>query len=164
MNPALVVILLVALLALATVAGLVGRSRAGRVKASGGSETVAVSELVPGESGGTAATLLQFSTEFCSTCGPTGVQLEKLATEFAGVRHVDVDITHRPDLARRFDILQSPTTLVLDGDGAIRARIGGSPRLADLRTRLAGLVAVGARTAGTAAPATTTAPTTREAS
>jgi thiol-disulfide isomerase/thioredoxin len=136
MNPLVVVILLAALLALATAVGVAVRASSGRTRATAGSETVRVSELVAAETGGSRATLLQFSTEVCSPCVAAGVQLGKLARDLPGVRHIDVDVTHRPDLARRFDLLQSPTVLLLDGTGAIRARIGGAPRIPELRREI----------------------------
>ena len=37
-------------------------------------------------------------------------------------------MTHRPELAARYRVLQTPTTLILDSDGAVRARIGGAVR------------------------------------
>jgi thiol-disulfide isomerase/thioredoxin len=141
MNPLVVVGLLVALLVVATAAGLVWRATTGRARQTAGFESVTVADLAPGEHGGTVATLLQFSTEFCSPCVATGVQLERLAAALPGVQHVDVDITHRPDVASRFGILQSPTTLLLDGDGRIRVRVGGAPRIPELRAHLDGLVA-----------------------
>jgi hypothetical protein len=51
-------------------------------------------------------------------------------------RIIEVDITHRPDIASRFNVLQTPTTLVLDNSGAIAARIGGAPRPEAVRTAL----------------------------
>lgn len=53
--------------------------------------------------------------------------LSGLAEAHAGVAFVDVDLTHRADLANRFNIMQTPTTFILDGAGRIRARIGGVP-------------------------------------
>jgi thioredoxin-like negative regulator of GroEL len=50
------------------------------------------------------------------------------ADDLDGVRHVEVDLTSRPDLAGRFGILQTPTTLVLDASGSVRLRIGGAAR------------------------------------
>ena len=44
------------------------------------------------------------------------------------VRHVEVDIADRPDLAAQFNVLQTPTTLILDAAGSVRARIGGAVR------------------------------------
>jgi len=49
---------------------------------------------------------------------------------------VDVDLTHRADLARRFNVLQTPTTLVLDRAGRVRARVGGVPNRAALHAHL----------------------------
>jgi hypothetical protein len=47
------------------------------------------------------------------------------------VTHVEVDLGDRPDLARRFGVLQTPTTLLLDSTGAVRARIAGAARPAE---------------------------------
>ena len=50
--------------------------------------------------------------------------------------HVDVDVTRRADIASRFNLLQSPTTFILDARGVVRARIGGAPRRAELAAEL----------------------------
>jgi thiol-disulfide isomerase/thioredoxin len=85
---------------------------------------------------GDRATLVQFSTEFCTGCRPTARQLAAVAGEYDGVRHVEIDLTHRADLAARFAVLQTPTTLILGADGAPTARIGGVPRLGAVRHHL----------------------------
>ena len=77
---------------------------------------------------GADATLLQFSTEVCSPCRATHTVLDDLARERDGLRHVDLDITHRGDLAAKYNIMQTPTTLILDSTGTVRARIGGAAR------------------------------------
>ncbi len=41
--------------------------------------------------------------------------------------HLDIDVTHRPDIAKHFHVLQTPTTLVLDADGVVQTRFGGVP-------------------------------------
>ena len=76
---------------------------------------------------GETATLLQFSTEICSRCPGVHRQLAAVAAAHEGVRHLDVDLTHRPDLARHFHVMQTPTTLILDRRGAVQSRIGGVP-------------------------------------
>jgi len=126
---------LAALVAVATAAGLLWRATSGRAR------TVRRAEVVqPGEVGtepfGGRATLLQFSTAFCAPCRSTARVLGTVADDLTGVRHVEVDLTNRPDLADRFSVLQTPTTLVLDGAGSVRARIGGPARAADVRTTL----------------------------
>ena len=85
---------------------------------------------------GDRATLVQFSTEFCTGCRPTARQLSAMAGDYDGVRHVEIDLTHRADLAARFAVLQTPTTLILGADGALTARIGGVPRLGAVRHHL----------------------------
>ena len=76
---------------------------------------------------GEVATLLQFSTEMCARCPGVHRTLAAIADDHEGVRHLDVDLTHRPDIAKHFHVLQTPTTLVLDRDGVVRTRFGGTP-------------------------------------
>jgi len=127
--------------ALATVLGLVWRSGAGRVRATktdaAGTRSTSAAALGLADADlGTAATLVQFSTEFCSRCPSTARRLAAVADGYDGVRHVEIDLTHRADLADRFHVRQTPTTLILRADGTTTARIGGVPRLADVRTHL----------------------------
>lgn len=114
------------LVALTAVVGLVLRRRQGRARAVSSTEVVDARSL--GADGlGEQATLLQFSTEMCSRCPGVRRMLSEVADARGGVRHLDVDLTHRPDLAQRFRVLQTPTTLVLDRRGSIRTRFGGTP-------------------------------------
>ena len=113
-----VVVALVGLVAFATVLGMLWRTSQGRVRSAAGR----VDDI---ELGG-RATLLQLSSEVCAPCRATARVLGDLTD--ADVRHVEVDITDRPDLVSRFNVLQTPTTFILDRDGAVRARIGGAVR------------------------------------
>jgi thioredoxin-like negative regulator of GroEL len=117
----------------ATAIGLAWRARTGRLRETPtreaeGEPDAAALDLAPGVLG-TSATLVQFSTEFCSRCPATARRLAGVAAQYRGVRHVEVDVTHRADLASRFHVLQTPTTLILDARGRASARIGGIPRL-----------------------------------
>ncbi|TDN88619.1 thioredoxin family protein [Microbacterium sp. BK668] len=76
---------------------------------------------------GETATLLQFSTELCARCPGVHRTLSSVADSRPGVRHLDIDLTHRPDIARHFHVMQTPTTLILDRDGVIQTRFGGIP-------------------------------------
>jgi thiol-disulfide isomerase/thioredoxin len=114
------------LLAATIVGGLVVRVRSGRVRRHVPHEVIEPERL--GADGlGEAATLLQFSTEMCSRCPGVHRMLSSVAAGHDGVRHLDVDLTHRPDIAKHFHVLQTPTTLILDRDGAVQSRIGGIP-------------------------------------
>ena len=140
MNPVAVIAILVGLVALATALGLVWQSRNGRISTPGrraSQDAVDLPEVARGEK----ATLLQFSTEVCAPCVPTRRVLGQIADTTDGVSHVDLDLTHRPDIAAQFNVLQTPTTLILDRAGIIRARIGGAPRQADVRAALADILA-----------------------
>lgn len=126
MEPIVALLLLVALVAVTTVIGLVVRHRQGRARAVDSAEIVDPQRLGVDALGG-EATLLQFSTEMCSRCPGVHRMLSDVAGTRDGVRHLDVDLTHRPDIAQHFRVLQTPTTLVLDRRGIVRTRFGGVP-------------------------------------
>ena len=136
MNPLLVGAILLGLVVIATAIGLLVRNREGRVHEVRKFRQVIPANLGSTEKLGASVTLLQFSTELCSKCPATHELLHKTADARAGVAHIDIDVTHRPDIANEFNILQTPTTLVLDASGAIAARIGGAPRLDALKQAL----------------------------
>ena len=139
MTPTLVFVALVGLVCLATVLGLVQRAATGRVRRAGADhrhQLVRARDLPGVARLGTGATLVQFSTEVCSPCKATHRILDRLANDLDGVAHVDLDVTHRPELASRYRVLQTPTTLILDHRGIVRARIGGAPRPTELRAEL----------------------------
>lgn len=135
MNPLEAIGLLFALLAVTTVLGLVLRARQGRVARVFG-DVVTPADVAATVAFGPAATLLQFSTELCARCPGTRRLLRAVAEQRPGVVHVEVDLTHRPDLAKRYAVLQTPTTLILDGAGRVQARVGGPPTRADVGTTL----------------------------
>ncbi len=76
---------------------------------------------------GDTATLLQFSTETCSRCPGVHRTLRAIADDRDGVLHLNVDLTHRVDIARHFHVMQTPTTLILDRHGVVKSRFGGTP-------------------------------------
>lgn len=93
---------------------------------------------------GEVATLLQFSTELCARCPGVHRTLGAIADGREGVRHLDVDLTHRPDIAKHFHVLQTPTTLVLDRKGVVQTRFGGVPTREVLELELNRLTEEGA--------------------
>jgi len=112
---------LAALVVVATALGVVWQRSQGRVRQATG-------EAAEFAASGAQVTLLQFSTEVCAPCTATRRVLADIADRSAGIAHVDLDITDRGDLATRFNVLQTPTTLILDANGAVRSRIGGAVR------------------------------------
>jgi len=77
---------------------------------------------------GDRATLVQFSSAFCSPCRATRVLLHDVASKVDGVVAVDIDAEEHLEMVRRFGILRTPTVLVLDADGAVTTRASGLPR------------------------------------
>lgn len=126
MSPALAAVVIAALVLVTTAVALLARSRSGRAVRPGAGAPVSPATLDTTESLGSAATFVQFSTEFCSKCPGTRRLLGEVAGTGSGVRVVDIDLTHRPDLADRFSILQTPTVLLLDHAGTVRSRFAGT--------------------------------------
>lgn len=120
------------LLALAIVAGLVWRARTGRAKQIQGGEVIDLAEVGAIKDGkpvtqfGSKVTFLQFSSEYCTACRQTARLYGELEKVHPEILHIEVDITNRVDLANKFNILQTPTTLVLDSQGRVTSRIGGA--------------------------------------
>lgn len=118
----------------ALMAGAWWKARTGRAKLVKSGKLVDLVRLKADKSGnavtsfGSTATLLQFSTEVCSICVATSRLYKELESRTPGLKHIEVDITHRMDLAAHFSIMQTPTTLILDRHGVVKARIGGAPR------------------------------------
>jgi thiol-disulfide isomerase/thioredoxin len=122
------VLLVLAVLAAAVALGLLWRSRNGRFVAAhdGGPDAALLTPADLGAPLGSAATFLQLSSEACAPCRSTAAVLGALSAERADVAHVEVAAEERLDLVRRFDVLRTPTVLVLDGAGAVRGRLSGT--------------------------------------
>lgn len=120
------VVILAALLAVTLGVGFFARWQQNRPRRFDPTEIVEPSRL-GADRLGDAATLLQFSTEMCSRCPGVHRTLRAIADEREGVLHLNVDLTHRPDIAKHFAVLQTPTTLILDRHGKVRTRFGGAP-------------------------------------
>jgi thiol-disulfide isomerase/thioredoxin len=123
-----------ALVLFALAAGFWWKARTGRANLVRSGELVDLGKLKALKNGkpvanfGTSATLLQFSTEVCSICVATSRLFHDLEKSNPGLKHIEVDITDRMELAAHFSIMQTPTTLILDRQGMVKARIGGAPR------------------------------------
>jgi thiol-disulfide isomerase/thioredoxin len=130
---------LTAVVAVAVAAGLWRRRTDGRLRVTGGGETLDAAALRAPL--GSRATLVQFSTEFCQPCRAARRVLAAAATA-PGVAHVEVDATERGDLVDRFGVRRTPTLLVLDPGGRVVRRASGVPSPGELADALA---AAGAR-------------------
>jgi len=140
------VALVAVVLALASVLGLVWRSRSGRFRPAASTgvssdvSSAASDERAPASDErpvvltaqdvtvplGERATFLQLSSEVCSACRATHRVLSAVAAEQPGVVHVELDAAAHLDLVRRLSVLRTPTTVVLAHDGTVVGRISGA--------------------------------------
>ena len=77
---------------------------------------------------GERATMVQFSSAFCSPCRATRVLLTDVASKVPGVVTVEIDAEDNLQLVRDLDIMRTPTVLVLDAAGVVTTRASGLPR------------------------------------
>lgn len=128
---------LLALAGLVLLASLVGFwliSKSGRARRIKNGEQVELSDIRATKNGkpvtelGEKVTLLQFSSDFCSSCKQTSVLLENVEKVRKGLLHIDLDISNRLDLARTYSILKTPTILILNSRGEVVSRIVGAPK------------------------------------
>ncbi len=135
---------------LTVIAGLVHRSRDGRVRAgarddsagtrddSAGTRDDSLRQVLDrlGQAPGARATLLQFSSAFCAPCRATRRILTEVSAMVDGVTHVEVDAEQQLELVRQLRIRKTPTTLILDGQARELQRATGQPRKADVLAAL----------------------------
>jgi thiol-disulfide isomerase/thioredoxin len=129
---------LVAVLAAATVVGLLLRSRAGRVRTAVRSTSPNGWDLAGTPAGDARFLLLQLSSPICTPCRQTATLLTDVVAADPGVRHVEIDVAERPDVARALSVMRTPTTIGFDHTGREVLRISGVPRRAELTAALHG--------------------------
>lgn len=148
--------LLVAVLALTSLAWYVASRRSGQVRAVAvrTSEAAPVFDLAAvGASAGSSATFVQFSSAVCSPCRHVARVLTALSATEHDVAHVEIDVAAHPELVREHGILRTPTVLLLGSDGKVRGRASGPMTTDQARAALAAL-----GLAPTSAPGSTSAP------
>ena len=134
-------LLIVALLAVASVYGLWDKKRSGKINVKA-DDRHSVSESEIGNSLGEQATILQFSSAFCTPCRATRSTLSSVVSHYPKIKHVEVDAESHLDLVRRLDIRQTPTTLFLNAQGKEIARAVGAPKREQVITALDNLARV----------------------
>lgn len=77
---------------------------------------------------GERATMVQFSSAFCSPCRATRALLTDVAARTEGVVTVEIDAEDNLELVRALGIMRTPTVLVLDPRGVVTTRASGLPR------------------------------------
>ena len=135
-------VLLAGLVLVALIVGAFLVAKSGLARRVSNGEQVDLSNLRATKNGkpvvkfGEKLTLLQFSSDFCSSCKQTSVLLGTIEKAQKGLLHIDLDIGERLDLAKTFNILTTPTTLILNSKGSVVSRIVGAPKLATIESEI----------------------------
>jgi len=88
---------------------------------------------------GSRATLVQFSSAFCTPCRATRALLENIVEDLHDVAHIDIDAEDNLELVRELNILSTPTTLILDSLGREVGRAVGAPKREQVLNALAAI-------------------------
>ena len=134
-------LLIVVVLTLATAYGVWDKKRSGAIK-NKVDERHLVNANEIGSELGEQATILQFSSAFCTPCRATRSTLSTVVTQYPKIKYVEVDAESNLDLVRRLDIRQTPTTLFLNAFGKEIARAVGAPKRDQVISALENLVRV----------------------
>ena len=87
-----------------------------------------ITQTMIGTDLGARATLVQFSSAFCSPCRATRMLLEDVTEDMGDVVYVEIDAETNLELVRTLDIRSTPTTLFLDRTGHEVGRAMGAPK------------------------------------
>ncbi|CAN2171206.1 thioredoxin, thioredoxin [Candidatus Nanopelagicaceae bacterium] len=81
-----------------------------------------------GQALGSRATMVQFSSAFCTPCRATHSLLSQMVLTMDDVKHIQVDAESHLELVRALDIRSTPTTLFINKDGVEVGRAAGTPK------------------------------------
>ena len=118
-------LLLAFVLILATGVGIYFQRRSGVIKRN---KRLRLSQSEVGGRYGDRATIVQFSTSFCSSCRAAKALISDVVKDQSDISYLEVDAESNLDLVRRVDIRSTPTTLFLDKHGFEIARATGAPK------------------------------------
>jgi thiol-disulfide isomerase/thioredoxin len=88
---------------------------------------------------GSRATMVQFSSAFCTPCRATKVLLEDMVKTMPDVRYAHIDAESHLELVRKLDIRSTPTTLFLNSAGVEVGRAMGTPKRAQVQAAIAAI-------------------------
>ena len=88
---------------------------------------------------GSRATMVQFSSAFCTPCRATKVLLEDMVKTMPDVHYAHIDAESHLELVRKLDIRSTPTTLFLNGAGVEVGRAMGTPKRAQVHAAISAI-------------------------
>ena len=116
---------LLLILALTAVVGFRYRVKKGVIKEKKGSQ-ILESEL--GKKYGKRASVVIFSTTFCSECRSAKALISDVTSTLNDISYIEIEAESNLELVRKVDIRSTPTTLFLDRSGFEIARATGAPK------------------------------------
>ena len=116
---------LLLILALTAVVGFRYRVKKGVIKEKRGLQ-ILESEL--GKKYGKRASVVIFSTTFCSECRAAKALISDVTSTLSDISYIEINAESNLELVRKVDIRSTPTTLFLDKAGFEIARATGAPK------------------------------------
>ena len=118
-------LLLLSLLSFLVILGCWQKLRHGKLKKV---NSLSISAVEINQKLGKKATIVQFSTTFCSECRTAKAIVKDVVKDYKDITYVEFDAESNLDLVRRADSRSTPTTLFLDSKGFEIARAKGAPK------------------------------------
>ena len=124
------------ILVLTSVFGFYYRSKNGVIRKK---RRLHISQVEFAGSYGRRATILQFSTTFCTQCRAAKSLIADVIKNQSDISYVEIDAESNLELVRRVDIRSTPTTLFLDSAGFEIALATGAPKRDQLKKVISAL-------------------------
>ena len=130
---------LLIVLALASAYGFWWKRRQGAIRSHKAIPGHRLNAAVLGQPLGSRATMVQFSSAFCTPCRATHALLSQMVTSMDDVKHVQIDAESHLELVRELDIRSTPTTIFINKDGIEVGRAAGTPKRDQVLAALAAI-------------------------
>ena len=118
-------ILLLVILIFCCIYWFFSRLKKGTIKKNRGLQ-ILESEL--GDKFGKRATVVIFSTTFCSECRAAKALISDVTSTLSDISYIEIDAESNLELVRKVNIRSTPTTIFLDKEGFEIARATGAPK------------------------------------
>ena len=129
-------ILLLVILIFCCIYWFFSRLKKGTIKKNRGLQ-ILESEL--GDKYGKRATVVIFSTTFCSECRAAKALISDVTSTLSDISYVEIDAESNLELVRKVNIRSTPTTIFLDKEGFEIARATDAPKRDQLIKAIASL-------------------------
>ena len=127
---------LLVVLAIASAYGFWWKQRQGAIRTNKVAPGHHLSAEVLGQELGSRATMVQFSSAFCTPCRATHALLTQMVESLPDVKHIHIDAESHLELVRQLDIRSTPTTIFLNAKGIEVGRAAGTPKREQVITAL----------------------------